>query len=122
MKFRYALLYASVATMSACAAAGPSERQVEAERQHIDAVWLAMDKATQEAGKLSDESAKTIRLTRLSRLNDLLGYSGLLLVMGGAMPDQDGFELAVRTISEVDLELAVMRYAHSEDPNSNLPK
>lgn len=101
------LLAATVlATLSACAAAGPSDEQVESAKARVDVAWLALAHTRDLAVERLDEEARNHCISRLTELNDLLCRAGMLVVMTSAVPDLDDFTYAERAILRIEQEIA----------------
>jgi hypothetical protein len=101
------LLGATVlATLAACAASGPSSEQVESAKARLDVAWLALAHTRDMAAERLDEDARSLCISRLMKLNDQLGYSGMLVVMSAAVPNLGDFEYAERAILRVEQEIA----------------
>jgi len=123
MRLQRILGATALAMLSGCAASGPSDEQVESAKARLDVAWLALSHTTHEAADRLDEAARTICITRLSKLNDQLAYSGMLVVMSAAVPNLDDFRFAERAILCVEQEIAridgeINRDAQDETPGS----
>jgi hypothetical protein len=123
MRFQRLLGVIALASSTACAATGPSDGQVETAKARLDVAWLALSHTSHLAADRLDEGARTICLTRLSKLNDQLAYSGMLVVMSAAVPDLDDFRFAERAILRVEQEILridgeINRGAQDETPGS----
>jgi len=118
------ILGATVLTfLSACAASGPSVEQVESAKARLDVAWLALAHTRDLAAERLDEDARTLCISRLMKLNDQLGASGMLVITSSAVPDLEGFTSAERAILRVEEEIAridaeIHRVEQVESPGS----
>ena len=106
MRLQRILAATALATLSACAASGPTDEQVETAKARLDVAWLALAHTRDLAVERLDEDARSLCIARLMQLNDQLGASGMLVVMSSAVPDLDDFTFAERAILRVEQEIA----------------
>jgi hypothetical protein len=106
MRLQRILAATALATLSACAASGPTDEQVETAKARLDVAWLALAHTRDLAVERLDEDARNLCISRLMKLNDQLGASGMLVVMSSAVPDLDDFTFAERAILRVEQEIA----------------
>ena len=123
MRLQRILGATALAMLSGCAASGPSDEQVESAKARLDIAWLALSHTGELAAERLDEGARTICLSRLMKLNDQLGASGMLVIMSAAVPNLDDFAFAERAILRVEQEIVridgeINRGAQDETPGS----